>query len=469
MTNKNQYILGELDVKKALIKLSIPATLGMIVNALYNLIDSLFVGWSEGEIAIGGLTLAFPIQMIVIALALMIGIGGASVFSRAYGRRDEETMNSTINTSLRFGVMLAAVIAIICSIFLKDLLTFFGATSENIGYGQGYLSIILIGISFQTVSIILNNFTRAEGRAQVAMKAMIIGTGLNIVLDPFFIFDSVTLFGATIPLLGLGVRGAAFATVISQLLAFSYITRRAFDDESVLRINLKNLFYIDTQNLKEVLIIGAPTFFRNSIGAILSIIVLRTISDYAGVYIEEYTTIYGIVNRVLFFVLMPSFGLVQGLAPIIGYNFGAKRFDRLVDVIWFATKIMTIYFVLGFLFIQLGAPLIFDIFSRNNDAFIINTGTEVFRTITLGIILITFQIMVGAIYQAFGYARRALLISLMRQFIAFIPIWIILTNIYGLSGLWYTFFVADILSGVVGIFMLIHEMKDLKTQALLDE
>ncbi len=464
--SRSQKILGEMDVKKALIKLSVPATLGMIVNALYNLIDTLFVGWGAGEIAIGGLTLAFPVQMIVIAVALMIGIGGASVFSRAYGSKDYEKMETTLNTSLRFGIIIALLIAVLGSIFVSDLLTFFGATSENLSYGVDYLRIILFGITFQTVQMILNNFTRAEGRASIAMKAMIIGTGLNILLDPFFIFESINIdiftISFTIKALGMGVSGAALATILSQIIAFVYIVRRAFDQESVLTIKIKDFFKIDFENLKEVITIGSPTFFRNSIGAILGIIVLKTISDNGGMYVEEYTTIFGIVNRVLFFVLMPGFGLVQGLAPIAGYNFGSKQFDRLVDVVIYATKILTVYMILGFLFIEVASPLIFDIFSKSNDPFIINEGTHVFRLVGLGLWSISFQIIIGSVYQAFGYARRAMFVSLLRQFILFIPIWAILTPLFGLEGLWYTFFIADIISAIIGFFMLVHELRDLK-------
>lgn len=461
MNKKNQDLLGVMDVKSALIKLSIPATIGMIVNALYNLVDTLFVGWGEGEIAIGGLTLAFPIQMIVVAVALMIGIGGASVFSRAYGSKNYEKMDQTVNTAVRFGVMVSFLLAVVCTFFLEELLMFFGATSGNIDYGVDYLSIILIGITFQTVSMIMNNFTRAEGRAQIAMKAMVLGTGLNIILDPFFIFKEINLFGLVIPLLGLGVRGAATATVISQFTAFAYITRRAFDKESALNIKLQNFFSLNIEALKDIVKIGLPTFVRNSIGAILSILVLKTINEFAGMYIEEYTTIYGIINRVIFFVFMPGFGLVQGLAPIAGYNYGAKQYDRLITVIKYAMKLMFIYFLLAFIFVQLASPLIFDIFSKNDDPFIIETGSRVFKIITMGLLLVSFQIIMGAVYQAFGYAKRAFAVALLRQFIFFVPIWIILIQLYDLDGLWYSFFLADILSGIVSIFMLRHELRAL--------
>ncbi len=457
MNNKSTELLGKTNVKKALITLSIPATIGMLVNATYNLVDSLFVGWGAGEIAIGALTLSFPIQMIVMAFALMIGIGGASVFSRAYGRNDKEAMDETVNTAIRVGIVLALLTSVLGLIFIDDLLKFFGATSDNLGFAKDYLNIILIGVVFQTISMILNNFTRAEGRAKTAMVAMVIGTGLNIILDPIFIFD----WG-----LGLGVKGAATATVLSQFASFSFITYQAFSKNSILHIRLTRFFEINIVALKDIVKIGLPTFVRNAVGAFLTIFILKLI-DYYTLDVDQsiYIAMYGVINRVLIFIYMPGFGLVQGLAPLAGYNYGAKNWTRLVDVIKFALGLLTIYFVGGFIFIQLGAGLIFDIFSESNDIFFIETGSLIFRTIGAGLIFIAFQIIAGSVYQSFGYAKRALFISLSRQFIFFIPLAIILTYFYDLAGLWYTFAAADLVSGIIGIYMIKHELNDLRNRA----
>lgn len=459
MNNKNTELLGKMDVKKALITLSIPAIIGMLVNAMYNLVDSLFVGWGAGEVAIGALTLAFPVQLIVMAVALMIGIGGASVFSRAYGAGDKTKMDATVNTAIRFGAMAGLLISVLGLVFLTPLLQFFGASSTNIGFAQDYLSVILFGSVFQTISMILNNFTRAEGRAKVAMIAMVIGTGLNIVLDPIFIFD----WG-----LGLGVKGAAIATVISQVTAFIFITYKAFDKESVLAITLKKFFKIDFESLKEIVVIGFPTFVRNSLGAILAIIILKLIVQFTGSETESdmYTSIYGVINRVLMFIFMPGFGLVQGLAPIAGYNFGAKKWERLIELVKYTTKLLSIYFIVGFLLLQIFAFGIFDVFSSANNEFFISEGGRIFRIVGLALPLITYQIIAGSIYQAFGYPKRALFISLSRQFLFFIPLAFLLTNIFGLNGLWYTFFIADFLSGLIGIFMLVYEVRVLGRRAL---
>jgi len=453
MNNKNSELLNNMDVKKLLIRLSIPATMGMIVNGLYNLMDSLFVALSEGELAVGALALAFPVQMIVMAVGLMIGIGAASVFSRAYGRGDRDLMTKTVNTALRFDFFTALFVTVIATLMLPQLLNFFGASDNNYDYAYSYLRIIIIGLVPLTLSMVLNNLTRAEGRAKIAMISMILGTGLNIVLDPIFIFD----WG-----LGLGVQGAALATVISQVIAFLFIFSKSFASDSVLNINLKGIIKMDLNALKQIVIIGLPTFIRNSVGAFLAIAIYNIIGYYVIGDPAIYVSIYGVINRIIFFVYMPAFGLVQGLTPIAGFNFGAKNYKRLRDVIIYTTKIITVYFILGFIFIQVFSPMLFDLFSKENDAFFIEYGAQTFRIISYGMLIISFQIILGSIYQSFGYPRKAMFISLSRQFIFFIPLVAILTYFFQLDGLWYTFIAADVLSGIISIFLLRHELKVLK-------
>ncbi|MCR3906368.1 MAG: MATE family efflux transporter [Tenericutes bacterium] len=450
MKKDREEMLGKYDVKKLLIKLSIPAVLGMVVNALYNFVDTLFVAQGAGEIAIGGLALAFPIQMIAIAFSLMIGIGSASVFSRAFGRRDYKKMDQAVNSALRVGFIGALTIAVIGTIYIDELLIFFGASASNIGFAKDYLSIILIGLVFTSLNMILNNLTRAEGRPNIAMISMMIGTGLNIILDPIFIFD----FG-----FGLGVQGAAIATVISQIVAFVYIFSQSLTKKSSLNINLKGALLIDIQTVKETIAVGFPTFLRNSLGAFLAIIIYRLINQYAEGDPAIYISIYGVINRVVMFIFLPGFGVVQGLVPIVGFNYGAQNYDRLKLAIKYATKFIALYFVGGFIFIQLFSKFIFTIFSEDNNLFFINYGSEAFKIMSIGFLLVGFQIVVSSIFQALGYPLRAMLIALSRQIIFFIPIAFVLTSWMGIDGIWIAFASADILSGLISIALLFYAIK----------
>ena len=461
--NERSKMLNSHEIKSLLIKLSIPATLAMMVNALYNLMDTLYVSAAEGELAIGALAIAFPVQSIVMAIALMIGIGAASVFSRAFGRGDKNMMVQSVNTALRIGFIISLVTALLVRIFISDILYVIGADSDNFDFAYDYLSVVLIGFVPLTLSVALNNLTRAEGRAMLAMTAMILGAGLNIILDPIFIFDGFTIpfTEIYIPLLGLGVGGAALATVISQITAFIFLFTKSFSKESNLNITLKGLFTYDVNALLEIVLVGLPTFVRNSVGALLAILIYNVI----GYYILEpaiYISIYGVINRIIFFVFMPAFGIVQGLAPICGYNFGAKNYKRVKEVVTFANFLLLLYFVGGFLFIQILSPQIFDLFSKSNDQFFITTGASIFRTISIGFVIIGYQIILGSIYQSFGYPLRALFVSTSRQIIFFLPVVFIFTHFFGLNGLWYTFIFADVLAGTMSYFMLKHEMNVLE-------
>ena len=453
MENKRTDLLGKMNVKKALVQLAIPATFAMIVTALYNLVDTIFVGRGAGDIAIGALSIANPVQMIVMAFGLMIGIGSSSIFSRAYGRNDKETMHKSVNTAIFMGIVLSIIIAVLGIIFLDEMLYFFGATEGNIGYAQDYLFYILIGLVPFSLSVIFNNLARAEGRAKIAMISMVIGAGVNIILDPIFIFD----WG-----LNLGVKGAAIATVIAKTASFIYVFIASMSSKSKLNINLKRLYEVDFKMVGEISSIGFSSFVRNALGAILVILINNLIKHYIPDNPEIYISIYGVVNRLLMFLLMPGFGLVQGLQPIVGYNFGAKLYKRLYDVIDYAKKLMLIYFISIMVFSLVFAKQLFLLFSEEQNPIFMTYGPEALRYVSIGFLLVGFQIILSSVYQAMGYPLRAFLVAMSRQFILFIPLVFLFTSIFGIKGIWYTFMVSDLVAGFVSFIVYRYEMKDLK-------
>ena len=453
MEDKRSELLGKKDVKKALIELTIPATFAMIVTALYNLVDTIFVGRGVGDIAIGALSIANPVQMIVMAFGLMIGIGASSIFSRAYGRSDKETMRKSVNTAIFMGIVLSIAIAVIGIIFLDEMLYFFGATEGNIEYAHEYLFYILIGLVPFSLSVIFNNLARAEGRAKIAMISMIIGAGVNIILDPIFIYD----WG-----LDMGVKGAAIATIIAKTASFIYIFAASISNNSNLNIKLRKLHQVDLKMVGEITAIGFPSFVRNALGAVLVIIVNNLIKKYVPLEPEIYISIFGVVNRLLMFLMMPGFGLVQGLQPIVGFNFGAKLYQRLYDVIDYTKKLMTIYFISILAISLIFAKQLFLLFSNEQNPIFMTAGPEALRWVSIGFILVGFQIILSSVYQAMGYAVRSFLVAMSRQFILFIPLVFIFTSIWGVAGIWYTFMISDILAGLLSFFVYEYEMRDLK-------
>lgn len=460
MAQTRTDILGKMDVKKALIKLSIPATIAMFVNALYNLVDTIFVGQGAGDIAIGALSIANPVQMIVMAFSLMIGIGASSIFSRAYGRKDTRTMKRSVNTAVAMGVFFSILLGVLGIVFLDELLHFFGATdgpSGNIGYARDYLYYILIGLVPHTLSVIFNNLARAEGRVKIAMISMLIGAGVNIILDPIFIFD----WG-----FGLGVKGAAIATVIAKTASFIYVFSASLSSKSKLNINLRKLYEIDFKMIGEISSIGFSSFIRNALGAFLVILINNLILRYSIGNPEIYISIYGVVNRLLLFLLLPGFGLVQGLQPIVGYNFGAKMYQRLHDVIGYAVKILVAYYISAFILTMIFAKQLFSLFSSDANSLLMSEGPRALKIVAIGFFVIGFQIILSSVYQAMGYPLRAFIIAASRQFILFVPIVLLLTYLFGIEGIWWTYVASDVIAGIVSFFVFRYEMKDLHQKIL---
>ena len=442
--------LGQMDIKKLLFSLSVPAIIAMFANAMYNLVDTIFVAWGAGEIAIGALSIAFPIQMIVMAIGLMIGIGSSSIFSRAFGRKDYESMKRSVNTALIYNLILTLAMSVFGLIFIDELLYFFGATASNFDYAKEYSVIILWGLIPYSSAVVLNNLARAEGRAKVAMISLLIGALVNILLDPIFIFDQF---------LGLGVSGAAIATVIAKVASFVYIFGQSFSKKSVLNIDLKSLYKIDLGMVKDITAIGVPTFLRNTLGAFLVIIVNQLINQYASGDPAIYISIYGVINRMIMFMLMPGFGIVQGLTPIVGFNYGAKQFHRLHYSITLATKWVMLFFGFAFIMTLIFANQLFMLFSKEGDPYFITTGAHALRLVAVGFSVIAYQIVMSSVYQAMGFPVKAFLISLSRQFLFFIPLVYLFSYFMGIEGIWLTFLVSDVLAGTLSYVVYRMELK----------
>ncbi len=461
MNKEKSEMLRYMNIKKLLIKLAIPSILAMMVNALYNLVDTFFVSQSEGLDAVAALSIVFPIQLIILGIGLMLGVGSASVFSRAFGRKDIDKMKKSVNTAIFLNVTLTLTVSFFSYIFLDELLALFSAEPDNIDFARDYLLIILIALIPFSLSVMMNNLTRAEGRVKIAMWSLVIGAGVNIILDPLFIFD----WG-----FGLGIQGAAYATAIAKTAAFIFIFGQAMTKKSSLAIDFKYMIKPSYKVGKEIVFVGLPSFARVALGAVLIIIVNNLISDHAVNSDEAslYQSIYGVINKLIRFSLMAGFGLVQGMVPIIGYNFGAKIYERVHKVLKFASLLLLGYFTLALIGVMIFAPNLFEIFTSNEDiankAEFIRLGSKAFRIVAIGFTFITYQVVLSSSYQAMGYPVRAFIVALSRRFILFIPIALLLTNYFGIDGIWWTFVAADVIAGLGSFIVYVFEMKQLKTR-----
>lgn len=437
--------LKTVPVKSLLWKLSVPAIIGMTFNALYNIIDGIFVGKATGESGIAAISIVYPIQMIILAIGLTIGVGAASIYSRALGSEDNNKAEKTMNIAFLLGLVVSISLSITGIIFAEPIAYMFGMVDTFKIETMNYLEVIFYGSTLQVLTMIMNNMFRAEGKAKIAMTAMIIGTFTNIILDPIMIFD----FG-----FGLGTRGAAIATVIGYTCSFSYLFYHQFISNSFLKLKIK-LMKIDVKLTKEILIVGMPALVRNSITALIAIIINNTLKNYSQ---DPMTSIalYGIISRTILFVLLPIFGVVQGMSPIVGFNYGAKEYKRTKSATTYATKITSRYFLIASILIILIAPQILMLFGVTEST--ISIGITYMRISFLFVPLIATQVIISGYFQALGKSKQAIFMALLRQFFILIPLVLILPILFGELGVWIAIPAADLLSSLVGVMIYKNEM-----------
>lgn len=437
-------ILGREKIWKLLVKLSVPATIGMMVNAVYNFVDAIYIARGVGTNAIGGLAIAFPVQMLVMAFGGLLGMGAASVISRNLGSGNRERAATAVGNTLVLSSILGVVIAVVGLIFLDPLIYLLGASDILHGFAKDYLSIILIGGIFMTVAMVASVLVRSEGQAKVAMRIMIIGAGLNIVLDPIFIF-----------VFKLGIAGAAWATTISQFVSFLYAIIFYLRKRSAISLRRKS-FMPQWSVLKEILALGFPAFIRQGGISIFMVLVNNTLGHYGG---DIYISAYGIINRIIMFVLMPIFGMVQGFQPIAGYNYGAKKPDRVKLTVKLSMAYLVVFGSSAALLLSIFPGFFVSLFSPDKN--LIEVARGFLRIIVLMFPLIGIQFVGASFFQAIGKPIPSLILGMSRQYLLLIPLVIILPMIFGIDGVIASFPTADLLATVITVTWLIREMKKL--------
>lgn len=439
--------LGSEEIKKLLISLSLPAMIGMIVNALYNIVDTIFVGRGVDTLAIGALTIAFPIQMLTMAFALAIGVGGAAVVSISLGKGDKEKADKVAGNAFFSAIIIGAFITILGLVFISPILTFFGATPEILPYAKDYVFVIFIGTIFYTFAVAANNLIRAEGNAKIAMFSMMIGTGLNIPLDYVYIF-----------ILNMGIKGAAIATIISQFASFIFVLAYLYSGKSALKVKLHHL-KPDINILKEIFAIGLSAFANQMAGSVVGIVLNNSLKIY-GTNLD--IAILGTVNKIIMFLYMPLFGIVHGMQPIVGFNYGAKKMDRVKETIKLSLIGTTFMAVCGFLFSQIFATLIMSAFSK--DTQFIQNGASIMKIVVFMVPVIGVQVVGATLFQCIGKAIPSLILSLLRQVLLLIPLVIILPKYIGIAGIWKSFPIADLGSTIFTATLMINEMKKITAE-----
>lgn len=438
-------MLGKEKIGRLLVRLSTPAIIGMMVQALYNLVDAVFVGRGVGTLGIGGITVSFPIMMIIVAFAQTIGIGGASIISRRKGEGNEEGEANTFGNMVLLSLIVSFTILIVGVFLMVQILRLFGATETLLASAREYFSVIIFGTPLLSFSMSLNNAARAEGNAKVAMGTMLVGAVLNIILDPIFIFG-----------LGMGVKGAAIATVISQGASALFLFLYFVSGKSEIRVGIQYL-RLRWSIVKEIFAVGASAFARAAAGSIMVALVNNTLARYGG---DTAIAAFGIIFRVVHFVFMPMMGITQGLQPILGFNYGAKQYNRVKQSFNLSSISASVYGLICFIIIIVMPRTIFGAFSRDPE--LLSVGTTALRYMVLMLPLIGFQVVGSGLFQALGKAIEALVLSLSRQVLILIPMVIVLPLLFGIRGVWLSFPFSDALSFIITLLLVIAQMRKLE-------
>ncbi|MEC9488143.1 MAG: MATE family efflux transporter [Halanaerobium sp.] len=443
--------LGEEPIAPLLIKLSLPSILAMAIQALYNVVDSIYVGHVSKD-ALTALSLTFPIQMILIAIAVGTGVGTSSLISRLLGRGEKEAAANAAEHVLIITVIYGIIIAAVVVPLAHQLINFFISDPHIVELAVNYIQIIMLGSLALFFPMISNNILRGQGNTLLPMVTMLIGAILNIILDPIFIFEKVNILGLHIKGLNLSVAGAATATVLSRFLSGLFIFFVLFSEKNELRLNFRQ-FKPDLSIVKSIYQVGLPAMVMQFLGSIMLAFMNKILADFNATAIAAG----GIYFRLQSFILMPVFGLNQGYMPIVGYNYGHGNPNRM-------KKTMKYAFLVGFLFTTAGFAL-FQLFPRqliaifNNDPQLLQIGTTALKRISIAYPIIGPAIIASTTFQAMGRGIPSLVLSLTRQIIVLVPVMYFLGRLFGLSSIWYAFPISEFVNAIVAAVWLIAVLR----------
>ena len=450
-----QNVIGEEKISKLLMQFSIPAIIGMMVNTLYNIIDRMYIGNIPeiGSLALTGVGITLPIMTIILAFGMLVGMGTSARISLKLGQHKKDEAEHHLGNAFILILILSALITVIGLVFMRPILTLFGASADTEIYASQYMQIIFIGTIFNMLSFGLNHSIRSDGNPKIAMFSMLIGAGINIILDPIFIF-----------MFGLGVRGAAIATVISQIASTIWILYYFTKGKSNIKITRHSMRLQKTIMLS-IFSIGMSPFVMQLANSMVQVLANNALKMYGGDLAIGAMTI---VSSVSMIFMMPLFGLNQGSQPIVGFNYGAKKYHRVKEAVKYAVVVGTIIVTVGWLVIQLAPDMLIRIF--NNDPKLAEMARSGLKIFLFMLPVLGFQVISSNFYLAIGKAKTSMFLSLLRQVLLLIPCLIILPRIgdLGLTGVWLAGPVADGLASIITGVIFFNSVRKLKDKEVLE-
>lgn len=429
-------------IPKLLFQYALPAVIGTLVNAIYNVVDRIFIGQGVGALAISGLALTFPILIFMQAFGMLVGAGSGARVSINLGRNNKKDAERVLGNALTLTIIINVVTISLAMIFMDDLLLLFGGSPETIPYAKDYLQIVIPGNIFAAFSFGFSNIMRASGYPKKSMYTMLIGAGLNLILDPFFIF-----------VLKMGIEGVAIATVISLFICSIYVMSHYFNKNSLIRFH-KEYLKPNKQAIFNIINIGIAPFSIQITASGVNVLLNKTLQTHGGDFAVGAN---GIVNSFAMLLIMITIGIAQGMQPIIGYNFGAKKYDRVRETLKIAVIACVIVTGIGFLFSQIMPRTLVKAFT--NDPELIDLSANALKITLMAFLVVGLQVCITNFFQSIGVASKAIILSLSRQVIFLIPFIIILTRYYGLNGVWMSFPLSDIAATILAYILVKKHLK----------
>ena len=441
--------LGTKPIGHLLWKYALPAIVAMLASSLYNMVDSIFIGQGVGPIAISGLAITFPFMNLTGAFGAAIGVGSSTYLSVKLGQKDYLTAENILGNTVMLNIYMGVILSVVCLLLLDPILRFFGASDATLPYARQYMVIILAGNVVTHTYLGLNAVLRAASKPRQAMNATIFTVVVNTILDPIFIYP----WG-----LGLGISGAAYATILAQVLALCYQLRLLSDKRELIHFR-RGTYRLHSQIVKSIISIGISPFSMNVCSCIIVIFINNQLVHYGG---DLSVGAYGISNKILFIFVMFVIGLNQGMQPIAGYNYGAQKFDRLMHVVKLtmlsATAVMTVGWCLAIFMPRLCVRLF------TTDATLISISANALRIMCCMFPIVGYQMVVTNFFQCIGKVKVSIFLSLSRQLIFLLPMLWLLPHLFQLNGVWFSMPASDLLASLVTAWIMARYMRKFMRQ-----
>lgn len=447
MAQKNSpLVLGTEKTGKLLTQYAIPAIIAMTASSLYNIADSIFIGHGVGPLAISGLALTFPLMNLAAAFGSLVGAGAATILSLKLGQKDYESANRVLGNVLVLNIIIGIAFTVVSLLVLDPVLYFFGASDQTIAYAREYMQVILMGNVVTHMYLGLNAVLRSAGFPQSAMYATLASVIINCILNPIFIFG-----------FGWGIKGSAWATVISQLISLTYQIVHFSKQTNLIHFQ-KGIYRLKKEMVKDIFSIGLSPFLMNISSSLVVILINRGLKEYGG---DLAIGAYGIVNRLASLFVMIIMGLNQGMQPIAGYNYGARLYSRVMEVTKLTLTIGIAIASVGFILSQFMPGVMVRIFTTDPELSAI--AAKGLRVVFAVFPIVGFQMVATNFFLSIGMPRKSIFLSLSRQLIFLVPFLIVLPRIWGTLGVWISIPFADVTAAVITWFVLMNQFKKFKT------